>query len=106
MCHHQRPYLRPNYDDPSFIIRNLWRLYAGWWDQHVAHLRPPPDADLAGYGVFPYLGEVEGGTNTHNLPSLLADRRRPARSSGSPAGRTGSCSAPERCWTQASWTWR
>ena len=43
----QRSYLRPNYDDPTFIIHNLWRLYAGWWDYHPAHLRPAKDADLA-----------------------------------------------------------
>jgi hypothetical protein len=47
----QRPYLQPNYDDPSFIVRSLWRLYCGWWDQHPARLRPPPDADLAVYGI-------------------------------------------------------
>ncbi len=42
-----RPYLRPTYDDPRFIIRNLWRLYGGWWDQNPAHLLPAPERDLA-----------------------------------------------------------
>lgn len=43
----QRPYLRPSYDDPRFIVRNLWRLYGGWYDGNPAHLNPAPDADLA-----------------------------------------------------------
>jgi alkyl sulfatase BDS1-like metallo-beta-lactamase superfamily hydrolase len=42
-----RPYLRPSYDDPRFIVRNLWRLYGGWWDGNPAHLLPAPEADLA-----------------------------------------------------------
>ena len=43
----QRPYLRPTYDDPRFIVRNLWRLYGGWYDGNPAHLNPAPEADLA-----------------------------------------------------------
>jgi glyoxylase-like metal-dependent hydrolase (beta-lactamase superfamily II) len=42
-----RPYLRPTYDDPRFVVRNLWRLYGGWWDGDPAHLLPAPAADLA-----------------------------------------------------------
>jgi alkyl sulfatase BDS1-like metallo-beta-lactamase superfamily hydrolase len=42
-----RPYLRPSYDDPRFIVRNLWRLYGGWWDGNPAHLLPAPEAELA-----------------------------------------------------------
>jgi alkyl sulfatase BDS1-like metallo-beta-lactamase superfamily hydrolase len=42
-----RPYLRPTYDDPRFIVRNLWRLYGGWWDGNPAQLLPAPEADLA-----------------------------------------------------------
>jgi len=42
-----RPYLRPSYDDPRFIVRNLWRLYGGWWDGNPANLLPAPEADLA-----------------------------------------------------------
>lgn len=42
-----RPYLRPVYDDPAFIIRNVWRLYGGWYDGNPAHLKPAPDAALA-----------------------------------------------------------
>jgi glyoxylase-like metal-dependent hydrolase (beta-lactamase superfamily II) len=43
-----RPYLRPSYDDPRFIVRNLWRLYGGWWDGNPASLLPAPEAELAG----------------------------------------------------------
>jgi alkyl sulfatase BDS1-like metallo-beta-lactamase superfamily hydrolase len=43
----QRPYLRPIYDEPEFIVRNIWRLYGGWYDGNPAHLKPAPDADLA-----------------------------------------------------------
>ncbi len=43
----QRPYLRPSYDDPRFIVRNLWRLYGGWYDGNPARLSPPADASLA-----------------------------------------------------------
>ncbi|MEZ4401649.1 MAG: alkyl sulfatase dimerization domain-containing protein [Kofleriaceae bacterium] len=38
-----RPYLRPVYDDPAFIIRNVWRRYGGWWDGNPARLLPPRD---------------------------------------------------------------
>jgi len=43
----QKPYLRPVYDDPHFIVHNLWRLYCGWWDFNPAHLRPVKDSDLS-----------------------------------------------------------
>ena len=42
------PYLRPLYDEPGFVVRNIWRLYGGWWDGNPARLKPAPDADLAG----------------------------------------------------------
>lgn len=41
------PYLRPLYDEPEFVVRNIWRQYGGWWDANPARLKPPPDADLA-----------------------------------------------------------
>ncbi|MCB1686223.1 MAG: MBL fold metallo-hydrolase [Pseudomonadales bacterium] len=43
----EKPYLRPIYDEPEFIVRNLWRLYGGWYDGNPAHLKPAPDAALA-----------------------------------------------------------
>ena len=35
-----RPYLAPVYDEPEFVVRNLFRLYGGWWDGNPAHLKP------------------------------------------------------------------
>ena len=43
----ERPYLRPIYDEPEFIVRNVWRLYGGWYDGNPAHLKPAPEAVLA-----------------------------------------------------------
>ena len=42
-----RPYLRPIYDEPEFIIRNIWRLYGGWYDGNPANLKPAPESELA-----------------------------------------------------------
>ncbi len=43
-----RPHLRPVYDEPEFVVRNLWRLYGGWYDGNPATLKPATEADLAG----------------------------------------------------------
>ncbi|MBI1339426.1 MBL fold metallo-hydrolase [bacterium] len=43
----EKPYLRPAYDEPEFVVRNIWRLYGGWYDGNPAHLKPSPDAALA-----------------------------------------------------------
>jgi alkyl sulfatase BDS1-like metallo-beta-lactamase superfamily hydrolase len=42
-----KPYLRPIYDEPEFVVRNVWRLYGGWHDGNPAHLKPAPDAAVA-----------------------------------------------------------
>ena len=42
----EKPYLRPLYDEPEFVVRNIWRLYGGWWDGAASHLKPAPNADL------------------------------------------------------------
>lgn len=42
-----KPYLRPIYDEPEFIVRNIYRLYGGWWDGNPARLKPGPEAALA-----------------------------------------------------------
>jgi alkyl sulfatase BDS1-like metallo-beta-lactamase superfamily hydrolase len=42
-----RPYLQPFYDEPEFIVRNIWRLYGGWWDGNPANLRPAHERALA-----------------------------------------------------------
>lgn len=41
------PWLRPVYDEPEFVVRNVWRLYGGWYDGNPAHLKPAPDGALA-----------------------------------------------------------
>jgi alkyl sulfatase BDS1-like metallo-beta-lactamase superfamily hydrolase len=55
----ERPYLRPIYDDPIFVVRNLWRLYGGWYDGNPSHLLPAPERDTARA-----LAGLCGGTRT------------------------------------------
>ena len=43
-----KPYLRPIYDEPEFVVRNLWRQFGGWYDGNPSRLKPAPDAELAG----------------------------------------------------------
>ncbi len=54
-----KPYLRPVYDHPQFLVRNVWRRYGGWYDGEPDNLLPAPRheqasawVDLAG-GVGP-----------------------------------------------------
>ena len=42
-----KPYLRAKYDDPEFLVRAIYHLYAGWFDGNPAHLKPARSADLA-----------------------------------------------------------
>lgn len=42
-----KPYLRPIYDEPEFIVRNVWRLNGGWFDGDPASLKPAPATDVA-----------------------------------------------------------
>jgi alkyl sulfatase BDS1-like metallo-beta-lactamase superfamily hydrolase len=58
-----KPYLRPVYDEPEFVVRNIWRLYGGWWDGDPSTLQPAPAAHLAAE-----LAELAGGAGN------LADR--------------------------------
>ncbi|MFM7068053.1 MAG: alkyl sulfatase dimerization domain-containing protein, partial [Actinomycetes bacterium] len=58
-----RPWLQPVYDDPEFVVRNLWRLYGGWYDGNPSHLQPAPESALA-----TELAALAGGA------SVLADR--------------------------------
>ena len=43
----EKPYLQPVYDEPEFIVRNIWRLFGGWYDGTPSHLKPAADHDLA-----------------------------------------------------------
>lgn len=42
-----RPYLEARYDHPKFIVRNLLRLWGGWWNGNAADLLPAPSAAQA-----------------------------------------------------------
>jgi glyoxylase-like metal-dependent hydrolase (beta-lactamase superfamily II) len=66
-----KPYLLPIYDEPEFIVHNVWRLYGGWYDGNPAHLKPAPEAALA-----EELAALAGGAER------LADRARELASSG------------------------
>ena len=46
----ERPWLRPIYDDPEFIVHNVWRLYGGWYEGNPSRLKPSPDATVAPSG--------------------------------------------------------
>ncbi len=65
------PYLRATYDEPEFVVRNIWRLYGGWYDGNPARLKPPRDADLAAE-----VASLAGG------PEVLAERARTLAASG------------------------
>jgi alkyl sulfatase BDS1-like metallo-beta-lactamase superfamily hydrolase len=41
------PYLQAIYDHPQFLVRNIWRLYGGWYDGQPDHLLPAPVAEQA-----------------------------------------------------------
>jgi glyoxylase-like metal-dependent hydrolase (beta-lactamase superfamily II) len=77
----ERPYLRPLYDEPEFVVRNIWRQFGGWWDGAPSRLKPSPDAALAAE-----LADLAGGASVlidratqlsehgdHRLASHLAD---------------------------------
>ena len=51
-----KPYLAAVYDEPEFVVRNVWRLYGGWYDGNPATLKPAPEAALASE-----LAELAGG---------------------------------------------
>jgi len=56
-------YLQPLYDEPEFVVRNVWRRFAGWYDGNPAHLKPATDEQLAAE-----LAALSGGVE------VLADR--------------------------------
>jgi alkyl sulfatase BDS1-like metallo-beta-lactamase superfamily hydrolase len=70
-----RPYLQPFYDEPEFIVRNIWRLYGGWWDGNPATLRPANDRRVASE-----LCDLAGGA------SVLASRAEELLEDGSDEG--------------------
>jgi glyoxylase-like metal-dependent hydrolase (beta-lactamase superfamily II) len=51
-----KPFMRPLYDEPEFVVHNVWRQFGGWWDGAPSRLKPAPDAVLAAT-----LAELAGG---------------------------------------------
>ncbi len=51
-----KPYLQAVYDEPEFIVRNVWRLEAGWYDGMPSNLKPASVASQAGQ-----IAEMAGG---------------------------------------------
>jgi alkyl sulfatase BDS1-like metallo-beta-lactamase superfamily hydrolase len=43
----QRPFLQPVYDESQYVVRNVWRLYGGWYDGIPSHVKPAPEAQQA-----------------------------------------------------------
>lgn len=69
----ERPYLRAVYDEPEFIVHNIWRLYGGWWDGNPATLKPANDRIVARE-----IAELAGGA------VRLADRAEALLTEGTP----------------------
>jgi alkyl sulfatase BDS1-like metallo-beta-lactamase superfamily hydrolase len=42
-----RPWIAPQYDEPEFVVRNVYRQFGGWWDGNAANLKPASEAKLA-----------------------------------------------------------
>jgi alkyl sulfatase BDS1-like metallo-beta-lactamase superfamily hydrolase len=42
-----KPYLRPVYDEPDFIVRNVYRCLGGWYSGIPSELKPSPRAQQA-----------------------------------------------------------
>ena len=38
-----KPYLKPLYDEPEFVVRGIWRQFGGWWDGAPSRLKPARD---------------------------------------------------------------
>ena len=55
----RRPYLAPTYDEPEFVVRNVWRLYGGWYDGTPSNLKPARQAAVASE-----LADLAGGPLT------------------------------------------
>jgi len=67
-----KPWLRPIYDHPEFVARNVYRLYGGWYDGDPANILPAHSEEIA-----VALVSVAGGEN-------LLGRARRLRDEGDP----------------------
>jgi alkyl sulfatase BDS1-like metallo-beta-lactamase superfamily hydrolase len=57
-----RPWLAPQYDEPEFVVRNVYRQFGGWWDGNAANLKPAREAALAAE-VVALVGSIEALTD-------------------------------------------
>lgn len=76
-----QPWLQPVYDEPEFVVRNLWRLYGGWYDGNPSRLKPAPESQLAseladlagGAAVLAARAEQVSADGDHRLACHLAE---------------------------------
>jgi alkyl sulfatase BDS1-like metallo-beta-lactamase superfamily hydrolase len=66
-----KPYLRPYYDEPEFVIHNVWRQFGGWWNGEASSLKPSSNAQLGSA-----IADLAGG------PMVLANRALQATQEG------------------------
>jgi len=75
------PYLQPVYDEPEFIVRNIYRLYGGWYDGIPSHLKPASEAEQAaeiaslagGADKLAARAEMLSADGNHRMACHLAD---------------------------------
>jgi glyoxylase-like metal-dependent hydrolase (beta-lactamase superfamily II) len=105
------PWLKPFYDEPEFVVRNIWRTYGGWWDRNPAHLHPPREASVAAEvvalagGVDPVVRRVteliaEGDLRTAG--ELLETHSMSVHTKCAPRSTTFGASRRRRSWRRAS----
>jgi uncharacterized sulfatase len=41
------PWMPQTYGCPEYVIRDIWRLEAGWWDRNVTSVHPAPAAEVS-----------------------------------------------------------
>jgi alkyl sulfatase BDS1-like metallo-beta-lactamase superfamily hydrolase len=85
-----RPFLQPVYDEPEFVVRNVWRLNGGWWDGNPATLKPARDVAVA-----EELAELAGG------PGRLCERALGLLEAGDDAAMRLACHLVELAWLAA-----
>lgn len=90
-----KSYLRPKYDDPEFLVRGIYHLYAGWFDGDPAHLKPARHADLAAE-----VARIAGGAD--RLAARAADLAREGQTRlAVQLAEFAACAAPEDAGVQA-----
>jgi alkyl sulfatase BDS1-like metallo-beta-lactamase superfamily hydrolase len=62
------------YDEPEFVIRNIWRYYGGWWDGNPSRLKPAGPGALASE-LAALIGGVEPLVARAELLSSAGDHR-------------------------------